>query len=88
MNKYVIPIMTIQDKLMSIEKSPEFHELEMFCTKNLSKNPFVGSPGQEEFYFHFDFELERQWYPVLVTNDRWLASRVMEKCFNSTKKGE
>ena len=67
-HKYRIPIMSIQDYLMSLEKSPEFIKLSKFCKSNKTQ-------GYTDYVF--DFELERQWYPVLITNDKWLAQKVM-----------
>lgn len=67
--QYVIPILSIQDKLSYIDSNKKFLELKKFCTNNIA----IG------FFHRFEFELENQWYPVLITNNKWLAQKVMKK---------
>lgn len=78
MKDFRIPILNIQDKLLGIEANPEYRELKVFCDANVQKTNYF--PGKTpDPYYKFEFELERQWYPVLVTNDRYLATKVMKR---------
>jgi hypothetical protein len=70
MTTYKIPILSIQDSLMSIDDNESFKELKKFCIDNLD-------PYFEESFIKFEFNLERRWFPVVVTNDRDLAWKVI-----------
>ena len=77
MSDYRIPIMNIQGVLVEMGSHAGFIALRMFCKKNLERtNHFPGR--QPDPFFKIDFELERRWYPVLITNDRYLATMVMK----------
>jgi hypothetical protein len=70
MSTYRIPLMDIQDTLFDMKSHPGVEALKLFCNTHIHK---------PDCQFKIDFELERQWYPVVVTNDRWLATMVMKE---------
>jgi len=68
--EYRIPILKIQHCLYGINNTPEYKKLELFCKRNLTPN--FGK-------FKIEFYLERSWFPIVVTDDRYLANILMKK---------
>ncbi|TRO52222.1 hypothetical protein E2P63_03820 [Candidatus Bathyarchaeota archaeon] len=72
---YRIPLMGIQDTLLTIDKSTKFLLLKSFCDQNLTDSFLAGY----RYFYRFEFELEERWFPILVTNDKWLARKVIRE---------
>jgi hypothetical protein len=64
---YRIPLMSIEDTLVGIDKNPNYIKLLKLLTKN-SGNRYT-----------IEITLGRRWYPEIVTRDRWLAWDVIKK---------
>lgn len=68
LRRYRIPILSIQDKLVYMDTNKDVLELRKFCKENL---------GVDEI-FNIVYELENQWYPEVITTDKWLAWKIMQ----------
>lgn len=67
---YIIPILSIQDTLVNLTNNSKYIELERFIDEN--------EPDDED-YVYINIELEKQWYPEVVTTDKWLAWKLIQK---------
>ncbi len=72
-NIYRVPLMDIQTVLVEMSEDPRIRKLISWLEKNSEPNRW-----------RLEFSLEAQWYPELVTNDRWLAAAFIRK-FLQTK---
>ncbi len=72
-NIYRIPLMDIQTYLVEMGEDPRIRKLVSWLEKNSKPN-----------HWRLEFVLEAQWYPELVTNDRWLAAAFI-RTFLQTK---
>jgi hypothetical protein len=66
---YRIPVLKIQDKLLSLETNPDYIKLRTFCFRHINTG----------CRFRIKCYLEMQWFPVICTNDRYLANLLMKK---------
>jgi hypothetical protein len=66
---YVIPILSIQARLLELDRDSRVEELRKFCRDNIE----VGCK------FKITQDLERQWFPVVITDSVWLATKIMKK---------
>jgi hypothetical protein len=66
---FVIPILSIQAMLLELDRDSRVLELKEFCRNNIEK----------EFKFKITNDLERQWFPVVITDSVWLATKIMKK---------
>lgn len=72
-NIYRVPLMGIQTLLVEMSEDPRIRKLISWLEKNSKPNRW-----------RLEFSLEAQWYPELVTNDRWLAAAFI-RTFPQTK---
>ena len=69
-NYYRLPIMSISDFLVEIASNSNYKALKTFCREEISE-------GET---FHIKITLGgRRWYPEVVTSDRWLAWKLIQK---------
>lgn len=69
-----IPVMSIQDKLLKIDKNDEFLRLKEMVLSLFEEHMddwFNDETVKNPFWWEFD--LEMHWYPIFVTPNRWLA---------------
>jgi hypothetical protein len=66
---YVIPILSIQAMLLEIDRDSRVEELKKFCRENI----------EPDYKFKVTNDLERQWFPVVITDSVWLATKIMKK---------
>lgn len=71
--QYVIPILHIQNTLANLDSDPRYRELRQFCRLNI----------EEGLKFEISEDLENRWFPVVITNSVWLATKIMRKYFSS-----
>lgn len=65
--KFRVPILCIQDYLASIKQNKKYLKLVRFC------NDFESQPKG----YQIQFDLENQWFPIVCTDNRYLANAVM-----------
>jgi hypothetical protein len=69
-----IPVMSIQDTLLSIDENDEFHRLQEMVLSLYEEHKddwFNDETVKDPFWWEYD--LEMRWYPIFVTPNRWLA---------------
>jgi len=66
---FIIPILSIQARLLELDRDSRVEELKKFCRDNI----------ENECNFKVTQDLERQWFPVVITDSVWLATKIMKK---------
>jgi hypothetical protein len=66
---YTIPILSIQNYLIELDRDSRVVELKKFCRENI----------ENECNFKVTQDLERQWFPIVITDSVWLATKIMKK---------
>ena len=71
-----IPVMFIQGTLVDVDKKPKFRRLESRLQAIINNNrEDYGIKGKG---YKIKYQLERQWYPVFIFTNRWLAADFIE----------
>lgn len=82
MARFRIPTMYIQDKLMELESNPKFKALTHWLNQMMYSEQ--GDWGIKGKGYEVDFALERQWYPVFILNNQWIADALIQKIAEET----
>ena len=88
--KYRIPILYIQDTLVKIPVHPYVVYMKTMLDKCVQNN--ATNWGIKDAGYIIKYELEKQWYPVFIFDNRWLADaflrEVIELSYIQKKLGE
>lgn len=74
--KFCIPFMTIQGKLLEMENSKEIIQLKTFIVCWMNE---AGIDLDDEV-LDITYDLENQWFPIVCTDDRYLAQAIIKYC--------
>lgn len=66
-----IPVMSIQSTMLNLITDMRLIELKIWLDKKVKKERI--NWGIKGTGFTMDMDLERQWYPIFVIKNRWLA---------------
>lgn len=76
MTIFRIPVMRIHDKLLNIEEDHRLITLRKWVEKTINKQRYNwGIRGKG---YSVKFDLARQWYPIFIFTNRWLADAFVE----------
>ena len=71
-----IPVMSIQARLLDLSYHPKFVDLKTWIIEKVKKERH--NWGIEGKGYIIDTDLEYQWYPIFVFDNRWLANAFVE----------
>jgi hypothetical protein len=74
MKNFRIPDMDIQDKLLNLDSNPKLIILIKKLEKIIEK--YRHNWGIRGKGYKIEYDLERQWYPIFSTPNRWLANAI------------
>ena len=66
---FIIPLLSIQNYLLELPRDSRVEEVKKFCRENVDQTS----------YFKVTEDLERQWFPVVITDSVQLATKVMQR---------
>jgi len=73
---FKIPVMSIQDVAVELYRDPRIVHLHEWLTKKVKEKRYQwGIKGKG---FRLESDLERQWYPIFIIPNRWLADEFVK----------
>lgn len=69
---YIIPLLRIQGYYVNVCRSKHILKIE-----KMHREYRNSIETGDSCYMRINYELERQWYPVILTDNRWFAEAVL-----------